>query len=273
MASFQLFVLPEFETWLKTQSVSRLIKLVQNHHTYIPNYSHFHDSNHLPLQESMERSHLERGFSQIAQHFTTFPDGKIMTGRPLNAVPAGIKGANGNGICIEHIGNFDDGGDQMSAQQSNTILKLNALLMHKLGLAPSDETIVYHHWYDLNTGKKVIEGTGVTKSCPGTNFFGGNKKENFNASFLPLIQTAYQELNLPTAMVSDHKLSGFVNVKLLNVRLSSSLDAPIITKFGKGTEVRIFEDLNGWYAINQSRTRWIKKEFVALNASNALTNL
>jgi hypothetical protein len=264
MATFQLFILPEFETWLKTQSVSRLIKLVQNHHTYIPNYSHFHTSNHLALQESMERSHLERGFAQIAQHFTTFPDGKIMTGRPLNAIPAGIKGANANGICIENLGNFDKGGDQMTAQQSNTILKLNALLVHKCGLVPSEETIVYHHWYDLNSAKQVEEGTGVTKSCPGTNFFGGNTKANFNTGFLPLVQSAYQELNFPSAVVSNHKLSGLVNVKILNVRLSSSLDSPISTKLGKGTEIRIFEDLNGWYSINQSRTRWVKKEFVDL---------
>jgi len=268
MPSFQLFILPEFETWLKSQSVSRLIKLVQNHHTFIPNYSHFHDSNQLALQESMEKSHLDRGFSQIAQHFTTFPDGKIMTGRPLNAVPAGIKGANANGICIENLGNFDKGGDEMTAQQTNTILKLNAILIHKFGLIPTENSIVYHHWYDLNAGKQVEEGTGVTKSCPGTNFFGGNKKEDFRNGFLPLVQSAYQELNLPSAIESAHKFSGMVKVKTLNVRLSASLDAPIISKLGKGTEIRIFEDLNGWYSINQSRTRWVKKEFVDLISPN-----
>ena len=41
----------------------------------------------------MENQHKERGFAEIAQNFTTFPDGKIMGCRNINFVPAGIKGA------------------------------------------------------------------------------------------------------------------------------------------------------------------------------------
>jgi hypothetical protein len=47
----------------------------------------------------------------------------------------------------------------------------------------------YHHWYDLNTGKRIAkEGTGSTKTCPGTNFFGGNTVEAFKTGLLPLLK-------------------------------------------------------------------------------------
>ena len=56
-------------------------------------------------------------------------------------------------------------------------------------LAPSETTVVYHHWYDLNTGKRIAkEGTGSTKTCPGTNFFGGNTVEAFKKELLPLLK-------------------------------------------------------------------------------------
>jgi hypothetical protein len=262
MSTFKLFTQQEFETWLNNQSVSRIIKLVQNHHTFIPNKTHFKGSNHLALQLGMERSHLERGFSQIAQHFTTFPDGKIMTGRSLNDVPAGIKGANSNGICIEHLGNFDKGGDVMTNEQKESILLINSLLLRKFNLLPSENTIVYHHWYDLNTGKQVEEGKGSTKSCPGTNFFNGNTKESFNSNFLPLIKEKIS--NLTNVKNSEVKsiLIGRVNVNTLNVRSGEGVSNSIVDKLIKGTEVQIFKETNGWSAIDPLFTRWVKTEFL-----------
>ena len=263
MPQFQLFVLSDFEKWLNVQAVSRLIKLVQNHHTFIPDYSHFHGSNHLALQQSMERSHLERGFTSIAQHFTIFPDGKIMTGRPLNAVPAGIKGANANGICLENLGNFDLPEPNMKPAQKETILKVNALLVHKFGLEPSENSIVYHHWYDLNSGKEIPDGqTGATKTCPGIHFFGGNTRDAFNRNFLPLVKDELDKLKDPLRKSADFDSVGIVTAKKLNVRLSSSTSSSILTTLGKGTEVRIFEEMGGWYAINHSRSRWVKMEFI-----------
>lgn len=175
-----------FRNWLKRQEISRDIKLVQNHHTYIPNYSHFKGDNHFALCESMKRSHLKRGFSNIAQNITTFPDGLIMINRPLNTAPAGIKGANSKGICMEHVGNFDEGGDEMSKEHKKTILWLNSELCFKFDLFPSTSTIVYHHWFDLKTGKRR-DGAGSTKSCPGTNFFGGNKVQDCEQLFIPQV--------------------------------------------------------------------------------------
>ena len=72
-----------FAKWLKSQKINRSVKRIQNHHTWIPAYKHFKRDNHFALMESMKRSHLKRGFSDIAQNITTFPDGTIGVCRPL----------------------------------------------------------------------------------------------------------------------------------------------------------------------------------------------
>ena len=186
---FVLLEPSEFNSWLNMQSTPRKIKLIQQHHTYIPAYKHFKGNNHFELCESMERSHLERGFAEIGQHFTTFPDGKIMICRDLDKIPAGIKGANSFGICIENLGNFNEGGDTMNPAQRATIISLTKALLSKFNLSANDQSVVYHHWYDLTLGKRITkEGTGSTKSCPGTAFFGGNTVADFNSNLLPLLR-------------------------------------------------------------------------------------
>lgn len=188
IGKFTLLENIEFEAWLSDQAVSRKIKLIQLHHTFIPSYKHFKRNNHFKLCQGMESAHLERGFAEIAQNFTTFPDGKIMVCRKMNKAPAGIKGANSFGICIENLGNFDTGKDSMTALQRATIVQITRALLDHFSLEPSENSVVYHHWYDLNTGRRILlEGTGTTKSCPGTNFYDGNTVGHFNSSFLPLL--------------------------------------------------------------------------------------
>jgi len=183
----------EFEAWLDGLHVVRSISVIQNHHTWIPDYGTFarKADNHFGLLEAMERSHLERGFNQIAQNLTTFPDGTVAVCRPFDVIPAGIKGANTNGICIEHVGNFDAGHDVMTAEHADCIIRVNALLCRKFDLTPNTDSIVYHHWYDLTTGKRVAEAPGTnTKTCPGTTFFGGNTVQACQANFILKVMTA-----------------------------------------------------------------------------------
>ncbi|MGE5551533.1 MAG: N-acetylmuramoyl-L-alanine amidase [Bacteroidota bacterium] len=188
MRKFSVLTLAEFDAWLNEQKVSRTIKLVQNHHTWCPSYKHFTGQNHSRLLLSMEASHLERGFAEIGQNLTIFPDGRIAICRAINRIPAGIKGANANGICIECIGNFDAGGDVMSHEQRDAILDVNALLCKRFGLVPSTATIVYHAWYNLTTGERDND-EGRTdnqhKTCPGTAWFGGNSADAARAHFIP----------------------------------------------------------------------------------------
>lgn len=195
-SGFELLSINDLEHWLKNQTISRTIKRVQQHHTYRPNYDNFDGNNHFTLLKSMKNYHVNNnGWSDMAQHFTTFPDGTIGTGRPLSKSPAGIKGANSGSICIEHIGWFDAGKDQMNAAQRDTIVKMNAILLKYFGLPVNAETIIYHHWYDRVSGKRT-GGTGTTKTCPGTAFFGGNKIADAASHFLPLIEIEMQSGNI-----------------------------------------------------------------------------
>jgi N-acetylmuramoyl-L-alanine amidase len=114
-------------------------------------------------------------------------------GRPFDVAPAGILGANQFGLCIEHLGNFDKDQDQMTAEQSDTIVKLNAILCKKFSIPINTSGIVYHHWYDIITGVRT-NGAGTVKTCPGTNFFGGNTPQNCESNFFPLVVNALQTL-------------------------------------------------------------------------------
>src|SRR5512138_3315172 len=120
---FTLLSLDEFSGWLDDNRFHRVIRLVQNHHTWLPNYESFTGSNHFALLEGMERSHIERGFAEIAQNLTAFPDGTLALCRSFETIPAGIKGANREGLCIEHLGNFDAGRDVMSPAHGATALR------------------------------------------------------------------------------------------------------------------------------------------------------
>lgn len=190
LGKFILMNRQEFEVWFHGFRLVRKITLIQNHHTFIPNYTTFNQvKDHFKVLEGMEQSHLQRGFDEIAQNLTIFPDGMIAVCRDLNKEPAGIKGANTTGICIENVGNFDIGGDRMSPEQSSSILFVNALICKVLGLRPSLNTIVYHHWFDLTTGQRIndLNRGHQTKSCPGSNFFGGNTIEACSKFFIPAI--------------------------------------------------------------------------------------
>jgi hypothetical protein len=188
IGKFILLEQSEFVDWLEMQIINRKVNLIQLHHTYIPGYKHFKGNNHFELCRSMEKSHIDRGFTEIAQNFTTFPDGKIMVCRSIDKIPAGIKGANSYGVCIENVGNFDKGKDTMSADQRACIIAMTRGLLARFNLKASDQSVVYHHWYDLTKGTRInTEGKGDTKTCPGTGFFGGNTVADFNSNLLPLL--------------------------------------------------------------------------------------
>jgi uncharacterized protein YgiM (DUF1202 family) len=179
----------------------------------------------------------------------------------MNTIPAGIKGANQTGICIEHVGNFNIDGDVMTEEHKETIIGINALLCNKFGLKPSTDSILYHHWYDLNTAQRT-NGTGSTKTCPGTNFFGGNKVEDCQKNFIPLVENAVATTKIT---VAQYKMVGYVTVPKLNVRAMPSSDAGIVDKLKQGVLVRIFEETQGWYRISASAGKWVKADYISEN--------
>lgn len=191
---FILMDIAAFGEWISKQSIQREITRVQNHHTWKPDYASFKGDNHFRLLKGMKASHLKRSFSDIAQNITTFPDGIVAVCRSFEKAPAGIYGANKGTLCIEHIGNFDHGGDQMNEQHKETILLLNAILCDKFDLYPNTDVLIYHHWFDLKTGKRK-NGEGVVKTCPGTNFFGGNKVHDAETHFIPQVVRYFEQID------------------------------------------------------------------------------
>ena len=58
----------------------------------------------------------------------------------------------------------------MNTEQQDAIVSVTASLCKRFNIPINTDRIVYHHWSDLNTGART-NGTGVTKTCPGTAFF------------------------------------------------------------------------------------------------------
>jgi hypothetical protein len=152
---------------------------IQQHHTACPSYKNV-NNNHIMLMKGMENYHVNvLKMSEIAQHFSTFPDGLICAGRPLAKDGGGFLGAlNKNSITIENVGNFDE--DDMTEEQKQSIILLNALLCKRFGITPSTESLPYHCWVS-------------SKTCPGTKYFGGNTKESAEKYFIPLVKAAMKE--------------------------------------------------------------------------------
>lgn len=225
---FTLMTIDEFETWIKNLKVTRTIKYLQVHHTWSPSYAQFNGSNHFTLQKNMKNYHVNSaGYVDIAQQLSVFPDGKIMTGRSFNIDPAGARGMNQNGICVENVGNFDRGGDTMTAAQRNTIVRLYAAMCKRFGVSP-ETGIRYHGWY---TAGGTYLGTYISsrsaKTCPGTNFFGGNTRAAYDKNLKPLI---IQAMNGTYEGMDEEVVE---NINVFNCANKKTYTMPAIKKNGE----------------------------------------
>ena len=194
MSNFKSFSVKDFKTYVDSLKVTRGIKRIQLHHTYSPSYAHFTGDNHIKLQQNMKNYHVNtNGWGDIGQHFTIYPDGIIVTGRSINKNPAGIYGANSGAVCIECLGNFDKGGDVMAEAQKNAIVGAVRILIDKFNLDVMDD-VTYHAWWGSD-GREIgdyVRGASA-KTCPGTNFFGGNTLTAFRDNLQPLIENYGKE--------------------------------------------------------------------------------
>jgi SH3-like domain-containing protein len=261
---FILFDVTEFRSWLETASFTRVVKLLQVHHTFQPNYVDFYRiSDHFAMLKSMERFHMvDRGFSEIAQNVTTFPDGLVAICRPIDNIPAGIKGANQHGICVENLGNFDANQDAMTPEHRDCIVKVFAHLCRRFNLAPNSDTIQYHHWWDLNTGTRT-NGTGVTKTCPGSDFFSGNSLTSAETYFIPRVSQELAAIGTGMAVAQPQpSYSAEVAADSLNVRMLPSLSAKVLKQLNHGVEVRVYENRNGWSRIDPVSSCWVNSQFL-----------
>lgn len=259
---FTLMDTNDFTGWIKTMVITRRIQSIQHHHTWCPSYINFDKNNHFALQQSMRDAHLDRGFSDIAQHFTTFPDGKICTGRSLNLIPAGIKGANTGSICVENLGNFDRASDNMNPVHRDSIVYITAVLLKYFGINAHANSILYHHWFDLITGVRT-DGIGNTKTCPGVNFFGGNSVEDCQNNFIPLVILKMNSLVLKSGSEGQQSLNvGRIIADNLNVRSGPSSEYKIIEVIHRGVEVNCYKEKNKWWRIHPIKDYWINSKYI-----------
>lgn len=209
----------EFRTWLNKQTIKRSIKTIQHHHTWSPNYANFTGSNHFKLCVSMKNYHVNSaGMIDIAQNLTTFPDGKIMLCRNLETTPAGISRQNTGAVCIENVANFDS--DNMTEKHKDCILGLTATLCMKFNIDVNKNTNVYHHWFDLNTGKCTY-GAGTTKPCPGIKFFGGNKVTNAESTFYPAVKSYINKIKNSDKEKEIEELKKLMEIKFKDMLIGN----------------------------------------------------
>ncbi|WP_299367037.1 peptidoglycan recognition family protein [Winogradskyella sp.] len=270
----------EFEDYFLDTKVARTVLTIQEHHTWRPSYSVFDGQNHFELQRNMRDYHVNHnGWSDIGQHISIFPDGEIVTGRSFERSPACIFGQNSNAFCIENIGNFDAGGDIMHPEQSDSIIRVTAILCKKFDLPINTKSIVYHHWFNLSTGKRN-NGSGGNKSCPGTQFFGGNKVSDCEANFLPEVRNIYNNL---VDISPNTPILKYVSVSSakLNVRKGPHYTQPIArSPLSRGVVVRVFNiSDNGWLKISSKEAHWISGKYnsevkkVEVKSNNVVSRL
>ena len=148
----------------------RYYRYAQVHHTYKPNHADFTGGNHISLQNGMYEYHVfTRGWSDIGQHLTLFPDGQFVTGRDFDITPAGIRGYNTGSFMIEIIGDFDKGKDKLEGEQLNSALKVYNYLINECSAK-----ILFHR----EKAVKSCPGTGISKSkfVSAVKNFDGNTK-------------------------------------------------------------------------------------------------
>jgi len=237
----------EFKTWLFTHSFRRTISFISNHHTFVPDYSNFDGQNHFKLLKGMESFHISNGWGQIAQNITTFPDGSLAVCRSFDIKPTCVKNKNKGGLCIENVGNFDFGKDEMTVAQKETIVTVNALLCSKFSLTPDAENIVYHHW-------------DSEKTCPGTNFFGGNSRQDAAKNFFPLVKNKIENL------LTNEPMKGIVKVAnndTLNVRKGPGVNFKTVRALNPEEQINIFYIQNNWFKISNT-DEWVNGKFVKI---------
>ena len=270
---FTKMTVNEFKSWIKQQGNYKYTG-IQIHHTWKPDYSNFYkaDGSHedeLVRQNNTKNYHVKtNGWADIAQHFTIFPNGVIVTGRKLsNTTPVGIKGWNANKICIEIYGNFDVGCDKMTEEQKQAVVAVYGELCKKFNITPSTSTLRCHAWF--TAGGTYLGDYNISKSaktCPGTNFMGfGNSKAAIQNNFIPLIQNYIKTGNTDFVKeVDNFTACGVYRVNspdgVLNIRKGPGSSYEIVGQVKNG-EAYTITKINGKWGYLKSGAGWIHLDY------------
>ena len=268
----------EIGPWLKQQSVTRKVTRLQVHHMGLPSYSTWEKTDkkvfsnpYFGRTESLDSYGKTTWGSKsangkyIAQHFNVFPDGKITTGRSLNSNPIGITGWNTNAICVEIYGNFDKGNDTMTDAQKKAVIALFGELCKRFDITPGANTIRYHAWFTSGgTYLGDYKAGQSRKTCPGTNFFGGNTMTKYKVNFLPAIKKYIsgekEEAKKEETKTEFKQYIVRVTADTLNGRKGPGTSYDVVTKLYEGIAVTIVEENGNW--LKAKMGYWIHKNYV-----------
>ena len=254
----------EFKSWIQKQG-NYNYNGIQIHHTYSPSYANFYKANgthedELTRQRNMQSYHVNtNGWDDIAQHFTIFPNGAIVTGRSLsNTTAIGIRGWNYNKICIEIYGNFDKGGDVMTNEQKQAVIAVYGELCKKFNITPSVSTLRCHAWFTSGgTYLGDYSSSRSAKTCPGTNFMGfGNTREAIEKNFIPLVKNYISNGSSSNSSAVATNYVVKINTDSLNIRKGPGATYSIVGELGRGEAYTIVQTQNGWGKL-KSGVGWI----------------
>lgn len=187
--NYDVLTLGQFLVWLDKLQPTRKIIWMAWHHTYKPNTANVKAKGFSYYVKAVQREHITvRKWMDQAQHINVNnADGTIIIGRDWNLDGGGILNDPKGDITVEVFADFDS--EPMTEDCKRTILGIAWACSKKFGIPLNETGHKYHHWFDLKTGKELLDNqTGVRKTCPGKNFFGGPTRTNFNAVFIPALK-------------------------------------------------------------------------------------
>ena len=248
----------EFRTWLNKQKVYRTVTRLQVHHMWLPDYSCWEKDNALRRQKNTKDYHIQHnGWDDIAQHFSVYPNGHIVTGRSLNKTPIGIRGWNTNAICVEIYGNFDKGHDKMTAKQKEAVIGLYGELCKKFDIPVNSTHIRPHAWFTAGgTFLGDYSPSRSAKTCPGTNFMGIGNSKAAMTTFIGYVKSYMN--GTPTTSTTTSNTVGVYKVIVdeLNIRQGPGTSYSVKGVVKKG-EAYTITQLSGSWGKLKSGAGWI----------------
>lgn len=145
----------------------------------------------------------------------------------------------------------------MTPAQTEAIIRATSAICLKFNIPVNTDRIVYHHWFRLDNGYRN-NGAAHNKSCPGTNFFGGNKVADSENNFIPLVAS----VSKGKKDEKKHEVEKYVCItaSTLNIRSACDRSSPKVSdrpSLQLGAVLRVYEERNGWYKISVSKNHWI----------------
>lgn len=257
----------EFKEWLTKQNVQRKITTIEHHHTWKPDYKDFakkpDEMYWIKSIDTYARVNMGWKNGNPAQ-FMTFPNGMIGIARSLEFEGAGIAYNGKTNITIENLGNFDT--EIMTQEQKDTIVFLTKTLVQKFNIPINSDGIVYHSWFNLQTGvkdniggKKKFDGV-LYKTCPSFNFFGGNTYEAMQKNLFPLLKDiGSDDIVVDKSYIQKKQI--VVN-KALNVRLEPNTNKSPVGTLKADEVVTITGEAGKWYRISfNNKDAYIHKSY------------